>query len=46
MAKINSTEVIGNSKFNRFHIGLLAWCFFIILFDGDDLVVYGTVVPV
>lgn len=46
MAKINSTEVIGNSKFNRFHMGLLAWCFFIILFDGYDLVVYGTVVPV
>lgn len=46
MAKINTTEVISNSKFNRFHFGLLAWCFIIILFDGYDLVVYGTVVPV
>lgn len=46
MAKINTTEVISNSKFNRFHFGLLAWCFLIILFDGYDLVVYGTVVPV
>lgn len=45
MAKINTTEVISNSKFNRFHLGLLAWCFIIILFDGYDLVVYGTVVP-
>lgn len=45
MAKINTTEVISNSKFNRFHFGLLTWCFMIILFDGYDLVVYGTVVP-
>ena len=46
MTTINTTEVIGNSKFNRFHLGLLAWCFIIILFDGYDLVVYGTVVPI
>ncbi|MFJ7754623.1 MFS transporter [Peribacillus muralis] len=46
MAKINTTEVIGNSRFNRFHFSLLAWCFFIILFDGYDLVIYGTVVPI
>ena len=45
LATINSTEVIANSKFNRFHLGLLVWSFIIILFDGYDLVVYGTVVP-
>lgn len=45
MAYINTTEVIANSKFNRFHLGLLIWGFLIILFDGYDLVVYGTVVP-
>ncbi|MFP5109868.1 MFS transporter [Neobacillus sp. C211] len=45
MATINSTEIIANSKFNRFHLGLLLWSFFIISFDGYDLVVYGTVVP-
>ncbi|WP_026573049.1 MFS transporter [Bacillus sp. UNC438CL73TsuS30] len=45
MAKINSTEVIAGSKFNRFHLILLLWSFFIISFDGYDLVVYGTVVP-
>ena len=45
MAKINPAEVIANSKFNRFHFSLLVWCFMIILFDGYDLVVYGTVVP-
>jgi MFS transporter, AAHS family, benzoate transport protein len=45
LATINSTEIIANSKFNRFHLGLLLWSFFIISFDGYDLVVYGTVVP-
>lgn len=46
MKKINVAQVIADSKFNRFHFSLLAWCFLIILFDGYDLVVYGTVVPV
>lgn len=46
MQTINSAEIIANSKFNRFHLGLLIWSFFIILFDGYDLVVYGTVLPV
>ena len=45
MAKINVAEVISNSKFNRFHLRLLLWSFLIIAFDGYDLVVYGTVVP-
>lgn len=42
--KINVAEIISNSKFNRFHFTLIAWCFVVILFDGYDLVVYGTVV--
>lgn len=42
--RVNVSEIISNSKFNRFHFTLIAWCFFIILFDGYDLVVYGTVV--
>ncbi|MEH7273581.1 MFS transporter [Neobacillus vireti] len=46
MKTINSAEVIANSKFNRFHLSLLIWSFLIILFDGYDLVVYGTVVPI
>ncbi|WP_079527400.1 MFS transporter [Halobacillus hunanensis] len=45
MSKVKVPEVISNSKFNRFHLGLLAWCFFIIAVDGYDLVVFGTVVP-
>jgi len=46
LAQINTTEVIANSKFNRFHLKLLFWSFIIIAFDGYDLVIYGTVVPV
>lgn len=45
MTVINTNEVIANSKFNRFHLSLLLWSFLIIAFDGYDLVVYGTVVP-
>ena len=46
MVKVNSADIIAKSKFNKFHLGLLIWSFFIIAFDGYDLVVYGTVVPV
>lgn len=46
MTKINTAEIIAKSKFNRFHLGLLLWSFLVISFDGYDLVVYGTVVPV
>ncbi|RLL46582.1 MFS transporter [Oceanobacillus piezotolerans] len=46
MKKINPEELIATSKFNRFHLQLIFWGFIIILFDGYDLVVYGTVVPV
>ncbi|MBB6443988.1 MFS transporter [Bacillus benzoevorans] len=46
MARINPTEVIGKSKFNRFHVALFIWSFMVILFDGYDLSVYGTVLPV
>lgn len=45
MEKINHEKIISNGKFNRFHLALLAWGFFIIAFDGYDLVVFGTVVP-
>lgn len=46
LANINPEKIIETSKFNRFHYSLIAWGFFIILFDGYDLVVFGTVVPV
>ena len=45
MAKVNPAKIIGDSKFNRFHVSLFIWSFMIILFDGYDLSVYGTAVP-
>jgi AAHS family benzoate transporter-like MFS transporter len=46
MVKVNPVKIIGESKFNRFHLALFIWSFMIILFDGYDLSVYGTVVPI
>lgn len=46
MKRLNLEQTIGNTKFNRFHFWLIFWGFVIILFDGYDIVIYGTVVPV
>lgn len=46
MRSIDINRMIDESKFNRFHALILFWCGFIIVFDGYDLVVYGSVVPV
>lgn len=45
MRSIHVGEVIHEAKFNRFHWIVLFWCAFTIVFDGYDLVVYGSVVP-
>lgn len=46
MSKIDTVKIINNAKFNQFHMALFIWSFMIILFDGYDLAVYGTVVPI
>lgn len=45
MAKVNPDQIIADSKFNRLHLSLFLWSFLIILFDGYDLAVYGTALP-
>ncbi|SDH47491.1 MFS transporter, AAHS family, benzoate transport protein [Planococcus glaciei] len=45
MATVNITDVVNEGKFNRFHLGLLAWCCFIVTFDSFDLVIYSSVIP-
>ncbi|MFJ3372205.1 MFS transporter [Pseudomonas sp. NPDC086251] len=45
MATHDALEVAETAPMNRFHFGLLFWCSFIMLFDGYDLVIYGSVVP-
>ena len=44
MNSINIARTVDESKFNRFHGLVVFWCAFIIVFDGYDLVVYGSVV--
>jgi MFS transporter, AAHS family, benzoate transport protein len=46
MNKVNIQPFLDNAQFNRFHRNLLFWTAFIIIFDGYDLVIYGTVLPV
>lgn len=38
-------EIIDKSRFNTFHFSLIFWCLFIILMDGYDVVIYGSVIP-
>ncbi|TBL76560.1 MFS transporter [Paenibacillus thalictri] len=46
MPKLNISDIVNESKFNRFHIGLLISCCVIIIFDMFDLVIYGSVIPI
>lgn len=46
MNSINVAQTVDDSKFNRFHGLVVFWCAFIIVFDGYDLVVYGSVVSI
>ena len=46
MRSINISRIVDESKFNRFHGLVLALCAFIIICDGFDLVIYGSVVSV
>ena len=43
--KINVNDFIDNQKFNRFHLMLLLSCIFIIICDGYDMFMLGTILP-
>ncbi|CAM3597361.1 Benzoate transport protein [Pseudomonas reidholzensis] len=45
MQRINAVEILDSAKLSRFHFLLVFWCSFIMLFDGYDLVIYGSVLP-
>ena len=45
MKKINVVQVVDESKFNKLHLTIVAWCIFIYLFDGYDMAVFSTVIP-
>lgn len=43
--RLHINEMIDRSRFGAFHFSIIFWCFFIILMDGYDVVIYGSVVP-
>ena len=45
MAKVYPEQVIGKSKFNRFHLMVFLWCFTAIALDGFDIAIYGIGLP-
>lgn len=45
MQRINAVDVVDSAKLNGFHYLLVFWCSFIMMFDGYDLVIYGSVLP-
>lgn len=45
MPSINASEVVNSARLNSFHYLLVFWCSFIMMFDGYDLVIYGSVLP-
>ena len=45
MKQIDVNKVIDFQKFNRFHLQLLICCIFIIICDGYDMFMLGTIIP-
>ena len=45
MRSINVAQMIGDSKLNSFHFLIIGICSFILLCDGFDMMVYGSVLP-
>ncbi|MEN5035144.1 aromatic acid/H+ symport family MFS transporter [Pseudomonas sp. TWI929] len=45
MQRISAVGILDTAKLSRFHFLLVFWCSFIMLFDGYDLVIYGSVLP-
>ena len=45
MRTIQTSQVLANSKFNKFHLLVFLWCFYAIAFDGFDVALYGIGLP-
>ncbi|RLL40397.1 MFS transporter [Oceanobacillus piezotolerans] len=45
MQTVQTSQVLANSKFNKFHLLVFLWCFFAITFDGYDVALYGIGLP-
>ncbi|MFC0477805.1 MFS transporter [Robertmurraya beringensis] len=45
MRIVQASQVVAESKFNRFHLLVFLWCFYAIAFDGFDIALYGIGLP-
>jgi MFS transporter, AAHS family, benzoate transport protein len=45
MRIVHTSQVVAESKFNRFHLLVFLWCFYAIAFDGFDIALYGIGLP-
>ncbi|KAB7670761.1 MFS transporter [Bacillus sp. B1-b2] len=45
MRVVQTSQVLAESKFNKFHRLVFLWCFFAIAFDGFDIALYGIGLP-
>jgi MFS transporter, AAHS family, benzoate transport protein len=45
MRMVQASQVVAESKFNRFHLLVFLWCFYAIAFDGFDIALYGIGLP-
>lgn len=45
MNTVNVNTVIDKAKFKPFHLSVVLWCLFVVIFDGYDLAINGVVLP-
>lgn len=45
MRKVNASDVVAASRFNKFHLVVFLWCVYAIAFDGFDIAMYGIGLP-
>ncbi|MEE6134432.1 MFS transporter [Priestia sp. GS2] len=45
MRVVQTSQVIAESTFNKFHLLVFLWCFYAIAFDGFDIALYGIGLP-
>lgn len=45
MRIVQASQVVAESKFNKFHLLVYLWCFYAIAFDGFDIALYGIGLP-
>lgn len=45
MKVVQTSQVIAESKFNKFHLLVFLWCFYAIAFDGFDIALFGIGLP-